>query len=140
MPSPPAERRMTHDVLALVAAVPPGRVVTIDLLAGRVGIISTVVITLINGLTEDERDSVPWHRVVAKGGAIGRGPHRDAQFARLVREGVPVSPAGIVQDMARIAVTELIVPAGPARQKEAAAAVAPAAPLSRSRGMKDRPT
>ena len=43
--------------------------------------------------------------MVAKGGAIGRGPHRDAQFARLVREGVPVSPAGIVQDMARVAIS-----------------------------------
>lgn len=134
---PPAERRMTQELLGLIAAVPAGRVVGIDVLAKRLAVIPTVVTTLINGLTEEERDRVPWHRVVAKGGAIGRGPHRDAQFARLVREGVPVSPAGIVQDMARVAVTELAVAARPPSKE--AAPVPPPAPLSRSRGMKDRP-
>jgi methylated-DNA-protein-cysteine methyltransferase-like protein len=68
------------------------------------------------------------------------GPHRDAQIAKLVREGVPVSPAGIVQDMARVAVTTV-----EARDRESFESLAsepvqtPAAPLSRSRGMKDRP-
>lgn len=134
---PPAERRTTQDLLALIATVPAGRVVGLDILAKRLAVIPTVVTTLLNGLTEDERDTVPWHRVVAKGGAIGRGPHRDTHFARLVREGVPVSPAGIVQDMARVAVTELMVSQRPA--KADAAPMAPAPPLSRSRGMKDRP-
>lgn len=136
MPRPPAERRMTQEMLSLIARVPAGRVVTLDTLALRVGAIPAVVTTLINNLTEDERDCVPWHRVVAKGGAIGRGPHRDAHFARLVREGVPVSPAGIVQDMARVAVTEILDAAKLHAQKDAEP-VAP--PLSRSRGMKDRP-
>lgn len=128
---------MTQDMLALIAAVPAGRVVGVDVLAQRLAVIPTVVTTLLNGLTEDERERVPWHRVVAKGGAIGRGPHRDTHFARLVREGVPVSPAGIVQDMARVAVTELNASSRPAKA-DAAPAPSPA-PLSRSRGMKDRP-
>lgn len=136
MPRPPAERRMTQDLMILIAAVPSGRVVTCDYLAKRLSVIPTVITTLIGGLTDDERDRVPWHRVVAKGGAIGRGPHRDAHFARLVREGVPVSPAGIVQDMARVAVTEILDAAKLHAQKDAEP-VAP--PLSRSRGMKDRP-
>lgn len=118
----------------MIAVVPAGRVVGLDVLAQRLAVLPTVVATLISGLTEEERDRVPWHRVVAKGGAIGRGPHRDTHFARLVREGVPVSPAGIVQDMARVAVTELDVFA---RSERTEAATAP--PLSRSRGMKDRP-
>lgn len=137
---PPAERRMTQDLLALIAMVPAGRVVTLDLLAVRLAVIPSVVTTLINGLTDDERDRVPWHRVAAKGGAIGRGPHRDAHFARLVREGVPVSPAGIVQDMSRVAVTELTASNRPDSRNNASAPSVPATPLSRSRGMKDRPT
>lgn len=127
---------MTQEMLALIARVPAGRVVTLDLLAARIAVIPSVVATLINNLTEDERDRVPWHRVVAKGGAIGRGPHRDAHFARLVREGVPVSPAGIVQDMARIAVTEILDAAKLHTLKDVEPVVPP---LSRSRGMKDRP-
>ena len=120
----------------MIAGVPAGRVVGLDVLAQRLAVLPTVVATLISGLTEEERDRVPWHRVVAKGGAIGRGPHRDTHFARLVREGVPVSPAGIVQDMARVAVTDLIASS---RSERADAAIPAPPPLSRSRGMKDRP-
>ena len=127
---------MTQELMTMIAGVPAGRVVGLDVLAQRLAVLPTVVATLISGLTEEERDRVPWHRVVAKGGAIGRGPHRDTHFARLVREGVPVSPAGIVQDMARVAVTELVASS---RSERADAAPAPPPPLSRSRGMKDRP-
>ncbi|MBR2534841.1 MAG: MGMT family protein [Hyphomicrobium sp.] len=126
---------MTQELMTMIAVVPAGRVVGMDVLAQRLAVLPTVVATLISGLTEEERDRVPWHRVVAKGGAIGRGPHRDTHFARLVREGVPVSPAGIVQDMERVAVTELVASS---RSERTDAAPAPP-PLSRSRGVKDRP-
>lgn len=135
MRRPPAERRMTQELMTMIAVVPAGRVVGMDVLAQRLAVLPTVVATLISGLTEEERDRVPWHRVVAKGGAIGRGPHRDTHFACLVREGVPVSPAGIVQDMERVAVTELVASS---RSERTDAAPAPP-PLSRSRGVKDRP-
>lgn len=132
----PVERRAAADLLVLVAVIPPGRVATVELIAQNTGVLPQVIVTLLNSLTDDERQCVPWHRVVAKGGAIGRGPHRDQQFAKLVREGVPVSPAGIVQDMARVAVTALDT----SRPVKAASdATPPPAPLSRSRGMKDRP-
>ena len=85
--------------------IPSGRVTTFDVLAESLGQPPALVHLMLSGLTEDERDFAPWHRVVAKGGAIGRGLHRDQQFARLVREGIPVSPAAIVQDMPRILVT-----------------------------------
>ena len=75
------------DLLTLVRAVPIGRVTTFDVLAQKIGEPLALVQSLIAHLSEDEREFVPWHRVVAKGGAIGRGPHRDQQFARLVREG-----------------------------------------------------
>lgn len=133
-----ADRRMRAEMLTLVRAIPLGSVATVDLIATALGVIPTVVTTVLGGLSEDERQMLAWYRVVAKGGAIGRGPHRDEQFAKLVREGVPVSPAGIVQDMGRVAVTTLD-PMAPQVSRGAAAPVQPA-PLSRSRGMKDRPT
>jgi methylated-DNA-protein-cysteine methyltransferase related protein len=137
MASPPAARRMKSELLDLLRGIPAGSVVTVDCLAKHLGVIPTVVITLLANLTEDERETPPWYRVVAKGGAIGRGPHRDQQFAKLVREGVPVSPAGIVQDMNRVAVKDLSLPTSGVTKR--GDAEMPRAPLSRSRGMKDRP-
>ncbi len=92
--------RAKADLLTLLRKVPLGYVTTADGLAVEIGVPGPLVVTMLAQLTEDERDLVPWHRVVAKGGGIGRGPQRDQQFARLVREGVTVSPAGIVQDLA----------------------------------------
>lgn len=108
MPAAPLSNASARrGLLDLVRQVPVGRVVTIDQLARHFDLLSPLVTTLLAQLTEDERQSVPWHRVVAKGGAIGRGPHRDRQFAALLREGVLVSPAGVVQDMARVALPSL---------------------------------
>ena len=58
----------------------------VDMLALKLGVPPPVATCFM--LTEDEREIVPWHRVVAKGGAIGRGPLRDRQFARLSEEGI----------------------------------------------------
>ncbi|MGQ0457550.1 MAG: MGMT family protein [Hyphomicrobium sp.] len=142
-----AHAKLKRDLIALARAIPQGRVATHDDLAAHLKIPQPLLMTLLSNLTDDERDMAPWRRVVAKGGAIGRGPHRDAHFAELVREGVAVSPAGIVQDMARvrIAAAALADMASGAKHREAGlapdgpAAAASAAPASRSRGMKDRP-
>ncbi|AGK58431.1 methylated-DNA-(protein)-cysteine S-methyltransferase DNA binding protein [Hyphomicrobium denitrificans 1NES1] len=124
------------DLLTLVRTVPTGRVTTFDILAKKLGEPPALVQSRLAHLTEDERDLVPWHRVVAKGGAIGRGPHRDQQFARLVREGVQVLPAGIVHDMPRFLVT---LDALPECRKQPETPPQISQPLSRSRGMKSRP-
>ena len=140
MRRPPAERRLVSDLLALVRGILPGRIATADLLAERLGVIPKVIATLLANLTEEEREGAPWYRVVAKGGAIGRGPHRDAQVAKRVREGVSVSPAGIVQDMARVAMRTVEASNRDAFEAQDPASVQkPEPPLSRSRGMKDRP-
>jgi len=124
-------------LLAALGTIPSGRVATFDALAADAATTPRHIETLIAGLCSDERQSVPWHRAVAKGGAIGWGPRREEQFARLVREGVPVSPAGIVQDMARLAMADL---QGMAARKPRSLEPAATPPrLGRSRGMKVRP-
>jgi methylated-DNA-protein-cysteine methyltransferase-like protein len=134
------DARLKRDLLGLIHAIPRGRVATADALAAHLKTLQPLVATLLNHLTEEERDANPWHRVVAKGGAIGRGPNRDAQFARLLREGVPVSPAGVVQDMDRLSITAAalanlaaVKPRAPDREEP------PPLSPARSRGMKDRP-
>lgn len=136
----PLRRRL----LALLQTVPSGRVTTYDALAQALESTPVLVQSTLARLTEDERDTHPWHRVVAKGGAIGRGPQREAQFARLVREGVAVSPAGIVQDLARTATATF--DAGPERQKASSSPTGSVpdgdvagVPKGRSRGMFGRP-
>lgn len=120
-------------LLDALKTIPAGCVVTLDTLAGHLAISKAEVATLVSNLTEDERQSAPWHRIVAKGGAIGRGPWRERQFELLAREGVLLSPAGIVQDLPARAVVDLSDPPRPPAPQ------AHSAPLNRSRGMKDRP-
>jgi methylated-DNA-protein-cysteine methyltransferase-like protein len=129
---------MRTALLNLIAGVPTGRVASVDALAEKLGVPLALVPTMLAQLTEDERELFPWHRVVAKGGAIGRGPHRDRQFARLVREGVMVSPAGVVQDLARVMV-KTFDERTPRAENLPDASPEPAKPGGRSRGMKSRP-
>lgn len=122
-------------VLAALKLVPAGRVVTHDTLAVAVKVAPPAVATVLKSMSDDERQACPWHRAVAKGGAIGWGSLREQQFALLIREGVPVSPAGIVQDLARIAITD----ATRAPQPEPPAAPDEHARQGRSRGMRRHP-
>jgi methylated-DNA-protein-cysteine methyltransferase related protein len=135
----PAHTHIKAKLLAALRNVPQGRVVTHDTLAVLLASSPRLIETTLAQLSEDEREMVPWHRAVAKGGAIGRGPNRDQQFAKLIREGVAVSPAGIVQDMARTAVKDLTVTPSAVTKRPDAALPPTLGPLSRSRGMKDRP-
>ncbi len=134
--------RPKAELLSLLRKVPVGYVTTAEGLAAEIAVAAPLVVTILAQLSEDERDFTPWHRVVAKGGGIGRGPHRDEQFARLVREGVTVSPAGIVQDLARHMLntldhTSLTKAAHNASRADALPQLPK--PGGRSRGMKLRP-
>lgn len=119
-------------MLALVATVPAGRVTTHGEIARRLGMSPRLVATILARLSPYERRSIPWHRVVADGGAVGRHALSEEQVARLGGEGVAVAPAGIVEGLGE-------------RRHLLGAAVSPAVPEqpraggSRARGMKSRP-
>jgi methylated-DNA-protein-cysteine methyltransferase-like protein len=138
MPHRPGKARVRTELLALVRDIPFGHVASADMLASKLGLPPPMVATMLSQLAEDKRDVVPWHRVVAKGGAIGRGPHRERQFARLVQEGVVVSPAGVVQDLPRVMTRTFDGPIR-AKQSQPDALPQPAKPGGQSRGMKSRP-
>jgi methylated-DNA-protein-cysteine methyltransferase-like protein len=137
MTHPPGNGGPRAALLAALSQLPPGRVATYAALAEHLKIPERLVETMLAQMSEGERDLLAWHRVVANGGAIGWGPHREAKLSKLVREGVSVSRAGVVQDMARIALRDLSAQGLAAAAREAPASLIPSG--SRSRGMKDRP-
>lgn len=125
--------RIKRDVLSLVARVPAGYVVTHKQIGDHLKVSPQHIANVIAGLDDVDRQDVPWWRVVADGGAIGRHPRRDEHFRRLVEEGDVLSPVGIVQDLATRRVPDLANPPKEPRKVEAAAKP------SRARGMRDKP-
>jgi O-6-methylguanine DNA methyltransferase len=89
-PRPRTGTAFTRRVLAIVRSIPSGRVATygdVAVLAGRTGAARAVG----NVMRGCEDPSVPCHRVIAAGGALGgyTDPHRKKQ--RLAAEGVTFS-------------------------------------------------
>jgi methylated-DNA-protein-cysteine methyltransferase-like protein len=122
-------------ILDLAQHIPAGRIATYAQFSLKLKVMVPQVAAVFAALSDVERARIPWWRIVADGGAIGRHPHRDEQMQRLRDEGLLVSPAGIVQDMAAVRVADL----SPPRPGTPAPHAAPP-PRARSRGMKDKPT
>jgi alkylated DNA nucleotide flippase Atl1 len=124
-----------RDILEIAARVPAGRVATHGQIGRHLNVAPPFVASVLAMLDERERETTPWWRIVADGGAIGRNPRRDDHVARLQAEGVLVSPAGIVQDIASRRMGSLDAPR-PGVQPRADQAI----PVQgRARGMKDKP-
>lgn len=137
MANPPAFTHVKSSIVALVSRIPAGYVATHGDIGRHLALFPRHVVTVLAALDETESRTIPWWRVVADGGAIGRHPRRDEQMARLREDGVPLSGAGIVQELAERRVTNLSAP--PAAPFERRADPAGAAAPSRSRGMKSHP-
>jgi O-6-methylguanine DNA methyltransferase len=83
----PFERR----VLTIVSRIPPGRVTTygtVAKLAGRPGAARAVG----NILREASRPGLPYHRVIAAGGALGGYSNLPLKRSLLAAEGLTVTP------------------------------------------------
>ena len=126
--------RLIADLAVALARVPATRVVPIHVLAAHLGLSRPAAVRLVAALSDGERRTMAWHRVVAEGGAIGRHALRNEQMVLLRADGVPVTPAGMVDEFRERAVMQLDTPAA-----AVASVVDPAGKPSRSRGMKERP-
>lgn len=87
----PFERR----VLTIVSRIPPGRVTTygaVAKLAGRPGAARAVG----NILREADRPGLPYHRVIAAGGALGGYSNLQLKRSLLAAEGLTVTPRRVV--------------------------------------------
>jgi methylated-DNA-protein-cysteine methyltransferase-like protein len=93
--------RLKGKVVAVVAAIPEGRVTTYGTIARHLHSSARQVARVMATLTPEESAALPWFRVVAaqgfvstiKLGAVGR-----QQIRRLCAEGVAVTPRHRVED------------------------------------------
>jgi methylated-DNA-protein-cysteine methyltransferase-like protein len=132
MAKSPAFARIKSDVLAIVAAIPKGRVASAADLGRQIDVPARHVAFILTTLDEGERAVTPWWRVVADGGAIGRHKRREDHIAGLRRDGVTVSAAGVVADFASRRVTSFkAAPSGVTRR--------PDAPVDHSRASSETP-
>ena len=128
-----AYARIKTDVLAIVALIPRGRVATHKHIGRHLKVMPRHVATILATLDDADRAAVPWWRVVADGGAIGRHVRRDDQMQRLRADGVVLSPVGIVQDLAERWIEDIgALLAGQVKS--------PPEPKSRARGLRNKPT
>jgi methylated-DNA-protein-cysteine methyltransferase related protein len=133
-----AYARIRSDVIAIVRRIPAGRIATHGQIGNHLQVFPRHIAYVLATLDDADCETVPWWRVVADGGAVGRHLRREDQIARLKADGLVVAPVGVVQELGERLMVSL------EEQKPGAARVdqpiAPRAPHSRSRGMKGKPT
>lgn len=98
--------RFRPRVLAVLAAVPQGRVTTYGTIAQHLHIHARQVAFILATLSAKESKRLPWFRVVAANGVVsttklGRVGRR--QIARLRAEGIAVTPRNRVEDFPLVA-------------------------------------
>jgi methylated-DNA-protein-cysteine methyltransferase related protein len=92
--------------MALVAAIPEGRVTTYGTIAQHLGVSARQVAFVLATLTNEESGRLPWFRVVAAKGVVSSMKLRSVgrrQIGRLRAEGVTVTPRHKVEDFRMIA-------------------------------------
>ncbi|MBY0339477.1 MAG: MGMT family protein, partial [Acetobacteraceae bacterium] len=92
MAKSPFFARIRRDVLAIVAAIPEGRLVTFAAIGAHLDVAPRHAAYILAMLDGPERDAVPWHRAVAADGVVDR----PAQRERLAAEGFAFDPDGRV--------------------------------------------
>ena len=139
MPGSATTQRLQRDIIGVVASIPAGRIATHGSIARHLGITPGQVVSLLAALDPTARAEIPWWRVVADGGAIGRHVSRDEQMQKLRGEGIPVAPAGIAGELAARRFEAFGTGGGVRMATPDAAEAAPAPRRSLSRGMKSHP-
>jgi methylated-DNA-protein-cysteine methyltransferase related protein len=101
MPKSSAFIQIKEDVLAIVTEVPVGNVTTYGAIGEHLNVMARHVAYILATLTDEERESLPWHRVVGNQGAIATGKltarHRH-QIEDLQAEGILCNAKNIVQN------------------------------------------
>ncbi len=91
MPPSPFFARIKSDVLAIVRAVPAGKVTTYASIGEHLDVMPRHVAYILSSLDPLEKIQCPWHRVVGANGALGkarRDPSGATQSELLKAEGV----------------------------------------------------
>ena len=98
--------RFRSRVLAVVSAIPEGRVTTYGAIARHLHITARQVAFVLATLTNEESKRLPWFRVVAANGIVSSiklGSVGRRQIARLRAEGIAIIPPNKLEDFPLIA-------------------------------------
>lgn len=121
--------RIKGDVLTIVAAVPERRVVSFADIGAQLDVMPRHVAYILAQLSEIEKATLPWHRVVAADGRLGvpkAGADGTSQRALLAAEGAAFDHDGRITDFVARRIEVAALPHGVPRQ--ARATEAPPAP------------
>lgn len=91
--------RIRAEVIRLVALIPAGRFTTYGSIAVHMNCSPRHVAQALSGLSEEESEALPWHRVVAADARISRGMDPDLaarQRSRLEAEGMEIDAKGFI--------------------------------------------
>jgi methylated-DNA-protein-cysteine methyltransferase-like protein len=94
-------QRLKSQVLAVVAAIPEGRVSTYGAIAQHLKVTARQVAYILARLTAQDSERLPWFRVVAANGVVSStklGAVGRRQIERLRAEGIAVTPRHKVED------------------------------------------
>lgn len=123
--------RIRRDVLAIMAAVPPGRLVTYRDVGRHLDVVPRHVAYILSTLDPGEKELVPWFRAVGDDGSLGV-PKADGAGLRqeelLEAEGVRVGPDRRVVGLANHLVATDDLDSGVPRQVRPTAGAAPRRP------------
>jgi methylated-DNA-protein-cysteine methyltransferase-like protein len=98
--------RLKSRVVAVLAAIPEGRVTTYGTIAQQLHVTARQVAFILGTLTVEESERLPWFRVVAANGVVSTtklGSVGRKQIERLRAEGVAVTSRNKVEDFGVIA-------------------------------------
>lgn len=129
---PPFYARIRGDVLAITASIPAGRIATFADIGGHLDVMPRHVAYILAMLSDIEKATLPWHRVVSADGRPGvprAGADGTRQRALLEAEGTTFDAKGRITDAATRAVAVDSLAHGVPRQTRPA--TAPKAPRRR---------
>jgi methylated-DNA-protein-cysteine methyltransferase-like protein len=124
MPKSAAFVRIRADVLAIVRAIPEGRVVTFKAIGAHLDVMPRHVAYILRMLTPEEKATIPWHRAVADSGVLDKPKFDGAgqsQADLLAAEGWLIDEQRALTGFARRQVTIAALDSGVPRQTRPAA-------------------
>lgn len=121
----PFYARIKGDVLAIVATIPAGRIASFADIGAHLDVMPRHVAYILSMLSEIEKATLPWHRVVAMDGRLGvpkAGADGTPQRALLAAEGAAFDTDGRITDAVARLVAVDSLPHGVPRQTRPATA------------------
>jgi methylated-DNA-protein-cysteine methyltransferase related protein len=110
--------RIKNQVLIMTSHIPAGQVSTYRSLAEHIDVMPRHVAYILTMLSQEEKDRMPWHRVVSESGVISAPKTSKAleQIEKLVAEGMQIDRAQKIIDFDRVFIAAADLESGLDRQ------------------------